>query len=208
VHHFAALQLLDRLATEAGIVLPEKQRIAAAVEIVELRPGECAFREGEQQACIYAVRSGLLKQYYTSVDGSEWIKSFTAEGDAFACIEALLPGGKTSFASEAIEPAVVERVSYRLVQTLASEHREWQQAVGAAYAVLAQLKVRRERDLLMLSAEEIYRQFAREAPHLAERVPQKDLAGYIGVTPVGLNRIIKRCTPTDGRAGVRARTTP
>jgi len=29
-------------------------------------------------------------------------------------------------------------------------------------------------------------------PDLVSRVPQKDLAAFLGVTPVGLNRIIKR----------------
>jgi hypothetical protein len=55
------------------------------------------------------------------------------------------------------------------------------------------VKVRRERDLLMLSAEALYRKFVNETPSLAERVPQKDLAAFLGVTPVGLNRIIRRC---------------
>jgi hypothetical protein len=44
----------------------------------------------------------------------------------------------------------------------------------------------------MLTAQELYRQLADESPALVERVPQKDLAAFLGVTPVGLNRIIRR----------------
>lgn len=56
-------------------------------------------------------------------------------------------------------------------------------------------------EAFMCSAEELYRQFVSEAPELAERVAQKDLAGYLGVTAVGLNRIIKRlrCRAADSR---------
>jgi len=54
------------------------------------------------------------------------------------------------------------------------------------------LKVQRERDLLTLSAEELYRKFVANSPALASRVPQKDLAAFLGVTPVGINRIVRR----------------
>jgi hypothetical protein len=41
--------------------------------------------------------------------------------------------------------------------------------------------------------EQLYEQFVASSPALGERVPQQDLAGYIGVPRVGLNRIMKRC---------------
>jgi hypothetical protein len=44
----------------------------------------------------------------------------------------------------------------------------------------------------MLTAEELYRQFVRDSPALALRVSQRDLAAILGVTPVGLNRIVRR----------------
>jgi hypothetical protein len=51
----------------------------------------------------------------------------------------------------------------------------------------------------MLSAAELYRQLAAEAPALVARVPQKDLAAFLGVTPVGLNRIVRREAPSRRR---------
>jgi CRP-like cAMP-binding protein len=53
-------------------------------------------------------------------------------------------------------------------------------------------KEKRERELLTLDAEERYRCFVAETPGLARRIPQKILARYLGVTAVGLNRIVKR----------------
>jgi CRP-like cAMP-binding protein len=87
----------------------------------------------------------------------------------------------------------VERIDYRVIQTLAAESIEWQRAIATAYTMLARIKVRRERDLLMLTAEQLYEQFVTDAPQLSERIPQKDLAAYLGVTAVGLNRIVRRC---------------
>jgi CRP-like cAMP-binding protein len=172
--------------------LPHVDRLLDAVRVLQLDPRESAFREDEECPRLYLVRSGLLKQLYTAEDGSEWIKSFAAEGDFFACPIALTRGGRTTFASVAIEPSIVEFVEWRIVDALGDREIAWQRAIRLGFQRLAELKVRRERDLLMLSAEALYQQLATQTPDLIERVPQKDLAAFIGVTPVGLNRIIRR----------------
>ena len=41
----------------------------------------------------------------------------------------------------------------------------------------------------MLSPVQRYRLFLDEEPALAARIPQKDLALYLGITPVALSRI-------------------
>ena len=61
-----------------------------------------------------------------------------------------------------------------------------------AFQRLAELKVQREKDLLMLTAEELYLKFAAGHPATLAAIPQKDLASFLGVTAVGLNRIIRR----------------
>lgn len=186
-----ALLALRKLAEMSEVDLPETDRLVRSCETVHLAPGECAFRQGELHPYIHIVRTGLLKQYYTDENGNTWIKSFSDEGIPFACLDAL-EGARATFSSEAIEPSVVERLHYKHIRALAAEHPQWLKAVGVAYAALARIKVRRERDLLMLTAEQLYDQFVANSPALSERVPQKDLAGFIGVTPVGLNRIVKR----------------
>ena len=188
----AALDAFHRLESRLGISLPDFNTLAAAIEVTHLAERQSAFRAGDTCPRIFIVRSGLLKQLYIKEDGSEWIKSFTGAGDLFACLEALAPGGRTSFASTAIEPSVVESIDFSRVERLGEQHVAWQKAIRLAFQHLAELKVRRERDLLMLSAQELYRKFATESPALARRVPQKDLAAFLGVTPVGLNRIIRR----------------
>ena len=97
-----------------------------------------------------------------------------------------------TFASVAIEASVVESIEWQVLERLGDADLAWQKAIRFAFQYRAELKVRRERDLLMLTPEQLYRQFAADAPELAARVPQKDLAAFLGVTPVGLNRIIRR----------------
>jgi CRP-like cAMP-binding protein len=192
--------LLAKLEASKGLRLSNLPRVTAALHVIELRPRQAAFRENEPCRSLFVVRSGLLKQLYTGEDGAESIKSFAREGEAFACPIALA-GGKTTFASVAIEPSIVEAIDWQVVERLGDEELDWQKAIRFAFQRLAEIKVRRERDLLMLTPEQLYRQFAAGAPDLASRIPQKDLAAFLGVTPVGLNRIIRRVgTHAAGRA--------
>jgi CRP-like cAMP-binding protein len=190
----ACLQALRRFEERSGLVLPLPARSEGWVTTLSLKPRESAFRAGDTCPYLFVVRSGLLKQHYTTEDGREAVKSFSAEGAFFGC-PAALAGRTASFSSTAIEPSVVERIDFRALEALADTQPAWQKALRIGFAALAEIKVGRERDLLTLSAEQLYLQLVRSAPDLVARIPQKDLAGYLGVTAVGLNRIIRRQRP-------------
>jgi hypothetical protein len=53
-------------------------------------------------------------------------------------------------------------------------------------------KETRERSLLTQSAEERYCAFLLDFPDIARQISQKDLAGFIRITPVALSRIKQR----------------
>jgi CRP-like cAMP-binding protein len=203
VHDLATVRLLRKLESLARVTLPaaDVERLASTVRTMTVPAKQAAFHEAEPCPRIFVVRAGLFKQLYTAEAGHEWVKSFAREDEAFACPVAL-SGGHTTFASIAIEPSVVEIVEWDAIESLGAMRREWQTAIRHGFQYLAELKVRRERDLLMLNPEELYRQFIESRPELVPRVPQKDLAAYLGVTAVGLNRIAKRVRPT--QAGDRS----
>lgn len=190
----ATARLLRRLEAVAQVTLTDVDRLATSVRTMTLAARQAAFHEDEACPRVFVVRTGLFKQLYTAEAGHEWVKSFAREGEAFACPVAL-GGGRTTFASVAIEPSVVEIVEWREIEARGATDPAWQKAIRHAFQFLAELKVRRERDLLMMTAEQLYRQFVASSPDLVGRVPQKDLAAYLGVTAVGLNRIIKRVSP-------------
>ena len=180
------------LESAAGAALPEWSREEAAVVVQTVEPRGIVFHQDVAHPYMHAVRTGLLKLSYLRDDGTEWVKSFVPEGRFFASIAALQPGGRTSFMVSAIEPAAHERIDYRLLRELAQHHLAWSQALHALTMVFAARKESRERELLMLTAEERYIAFCNEHPALLDRIPQKDLARHLGVTPVGLNRIVMR----------------
>lgn len=186
------------LESAAGSTLPDWPRIEAVQTVRRIETGGAVFLQDVEHPFVYAVQTGLLKLSYLSEDGTEWVKSFASEGRFFASIAALQPQGRTSFMVAAIEDSVLERLDYRVLAALAERHLAWSRALHALTMVYAARKEARERDLLTLSAEERYLAFRAAEPDLAKRIPQKDLARHLGVTPVGLNRIIMRLRRQEG----------
>lgn len=172
--------------------LPDWHHVAPVIRLVRLRPGEHLFRVGQTQPFVFFVRRGVLKMVYETDDGNEWIKAFAGEGAFFSSLSALQPGGQTTFSVLALQEAVVEKVDYAVLHALGEQHMAWQRVLRRAFEIYGFRKEKREKDLLTLSAQERYRNFVLEHPDLESRISQKDLAGYIRVTPVGLSRIKAR----------------
>lgn len=190
----------DLLESASGAALPDWPAVAATLSLRRVAAGAAVFLQDVEHPYVYAVRTGLLKLCYLSDDGTEWVKSFASEGRFFASIAALQPRGRTSFMVTAIEDAVLERLDYRLLADQSSRHLAWSHALQALTMVFAARKEARERELLTLDAEGRYRAFCAAEPALARRIPQKDLARHLGVTPVGLNRIVMRLRRQQGPA--------
>lgn len=193
----------DKMDSPAGVAqgileklgsgpLPDWNRVAPEVRVIRLRAGEHLFRVGQSQPFVFFVRQGVLKMVYETGDGKEWIKAFAAECGFFSSLVALQPGGLTTFSVMALHDAVIERVEYAVFQALAEQHMAWQRVLRKGFETYGFRKEKREMDLLTLTAEQRYRNFVLENPALESRISQKDLAGYIRVTPVGLSRIKAR----------------
>lgn len=185
----SARTLLERLA---GAALPDWDRFAESLRQRRLAAGETLFDVDRPYPWLVVVEQGLFKLVYLRPDGVERIKSFVGEGGFFASLAALAPGGRTTFGAVAMTEARVEQLDFEALRDFGDRHIEWQRALRVAVQLYGERKEKRERELLVLSAEERYRALLAEDAALAARVPLKDLAVHLGITAVALSRIRRR----------------
>ncbi|TXC65660.1 Crp/Fnr family transcriptional regulator [Piscinibacter aquaticus] len=107
----------------------------------------------------------------------------------FASLAALTPRGRTTFAAVAMTDLVVEQIPYVTLREFGDRHLARQRALRVGMERYGARKEKRERELLTLTPEQRYGRFLVEEAVLAARIPQKDLALYLGITPVALSRI-------------------
>jgi len=185
----ATRSLFERLA---GGPLPHWTEFATQVQPRSVEAGGTIFMQGAEHPYVYVVRRGLVKNVYLRDTGDAWIKSFSSEGGFFASVAALKPGGRTSFTAMCIEDSELERIPFKAIEPLADSDLAWSTVLRRALAIFADRKEQRERELLTLNPEDRYRAVLAGQPDIEGRITQKDLAAYIGITPVGLNRIVRR----------------
>lgn len=186
------VKLQTMLASAASSALTDMPFVAQNIQTKTYAAGETIFEQGTEHPYLYGMMKGLIKLMYLDKNGTEWIKSFVPEGGFFASLSALQSAGITSFSAVAIEPSTLERMDYRVLKGLAQTSTAWAEIALNLTLTYAAKKEERERELLTLTPEERYIEFAQRSVDLLPRVPQKDLARHLGVTPVGLNRIIQR----------------
>jgi len=141
---------------------------------------------------VFCMNRGLLKLYYNTLEGKEWIKSFVADKGMVGSRSSQTLGMPSPFSILCMEDTDIIRYPYELFSQVCSSDQELSKALFGFTQWLGLKKEMREYRLLCLSAEEAYADFMASSPKLVERLTQIDIARYLGITPIALSRIKKR----------------
>jgi CRP-like cAMP-binding protein len=160
-----------------------------------LRKGDMVFAPGDRTGDVYLLLQGLIRLVYATEDGEAWIKSFIVDYGVFSGRGALEGGGDT-YGAEAVEPCRFVRLPRAFVADLAATDDGVRTAYGAFQAWVLARKQAREAALLTMTPEARLRAILTHAAPVAARLPQGDIARFIGVTPVAFSRIKRRIGQT------------
>lgn len=155
-----------------------------------LQAGEFFTKAGEEPRCFGFVIAGLLRCYAITESGDQYNKNFFEGGSFPGSMVALLNGGPSAFAIEALEPSSllsIDFAKYRALLAKSPDLMWFQIRYLEANWLLA--KEPREVSFVQESATERYLRFQREHPALEARIAQYHLASHLGITPTQLSRI-------------------
>jgi CRP-like cAMP-binding protein len=168
------------------------QLFKSVAKPLSAKKGEFLLRQGEQNDAIYWIEKGLLKAFYQTHEGNEWVKSFLVEGDVIGSLQAILNRNGSSFSLLCLEDCHLWQIPGNYFLLCMNDKPEYVQPINQILIRLAMKKEQREYELLCLSAEERYQLFCQGESHLLTRLSQQEIAKYIGITAVALSRIRKR----------------
>jgi CRP-like cAMP-binding protein len=154
-----------------------------------LRSGDVLQRAGEPARWGTFVASGCLRSYAIDSSGDEHIIQFAPEEWWLADLESLASGQPSRYFFDAIEPSEVLLIDPPSQQRLIDRVPGYAASFRVGLQRHAAAKDRRIVDTLSTSAEERYREFLQAYPSIAQRVSQRMLASYLGITPETLSRI-------------------
>lgn len=179
VSDFSPALLVDRLSTLA-VVAGQGTRLMAA-------RGQALFDPDNAPDAVFLLLRGLVKLVYLTPDGDERIKSFIVDKGLFAMADANPAFGAVALeASELLRlPPIWVKAQIAADDLLGREYPRFLNWVR-------ERKSRREQALLCDSAEARLRRLREEEAELAARLPQGDIARYLGITPIAFSRIKRR----------------
>lgn len=172
--------------------LKDPAKSARLWSVRTLPKGAACFAPGDGSSDVFLLLSGLVKLVYTTEAGEDWIKSFILDLGVFSGRGASDALSGESYGAVCLEPCRFVRLPRPFVERLVMTDP----AVGQAYAafsawVLAR-KQAREAALLTTTPEARFRNLVTHAPEALARLPQGDIARFLGITPVAFSRIKRR----------------
>lgn len=162
---------------ENKISIPLKIKRSSILQV----PGKIASKA-------YYVKKGLLRSYTIDENGKMHIFMFAPEGWIISDIESHTLSIETELYIDALEDSEIIQVNQITIDSFTLVDKKNNQMIEK---LLRRIAVLQRRVILMMSAsaKQRYEHFLDTYPQLLDRVPQKMIASYLGITPEALSNI-------------------
>lgn len=149
------------------------------------------FLVHEQSLCRYEnfVASGCLRSYHIDKNGEEHTLHFAIEDWWITDFESFLHGTPSTRNIVALEPCTLLQLSLADLNRLYEEAPIFERFFRLLHQNAALAQDQRIINAISLTGPERYAAFVKKYPALIDRLPQKHIASYLGITPVFLSRI-------------------
>lgn len=152
---------------------------------------EILVKAGEKWDKVFLIHKGIIRLYYTNLEGQEHNKGFFWENQLLWPIAPSARKNDSLFNIAALEPVTVSVCDFSSFYAWLTCHDCWEKFALPYVELFVEDKFRREYEFLMNSATERFQCFCTEYAGLVGRIPDYQLASYLGVTNVTLSRIKK-----------------
>ena len=175
--------ILDNISQHISLDSKEVELFLSKIKTVNYKSKTILLSAGEVATCTYFVNSGILRSFNINDNIIEHILHFACEGWWLGDMYSYISEKPGNLFIEVLEDAEVVIITKENQQQLYQEIPKLERF----FRILAEnsLVAHQERlmDNLSLTAEERFEKFCSKYPTLIQKVPQKHIASYIGVTP-------------------------
>jgi CRP/FNR family transcriptional regulator, anaerobic regulatory protein len=164
--------------------------ITGRFRMKKINKNEFLFRQGEICKQFIVVKSGCLRLFYFNGDTevSVW---FAFTNSSAIEISSFISQSPSEYNMQAIEESEIMYISVGELNRLCDEFPGMQILMKKYWEDVVVTLINRFTSLQRYSAEKRYLDLLK-TPTYMQKIPQKHLASYIGVTPTSLSRIRKK----------------
>ena len=184
--------ILENIAKYVSLSPEEEALFLAKTTTKTYKTKSILLSAGEIANCTYFVNSGILRSFNINDNIIEHVLHFACEGWWIGDMYSYISGKAGNLFIEVLEDAEIIEITKENREILFREIPKLERF----FRILAEnsLVSHQERlmDNLSLSAEERFEKMCKKYPNLIQKVSQKHLASYIGVTPEFFSKMKSR----------------
>lgn len=194
VHH----HILTQVARYVSLTVAEQELFTSMLTVKRLLRKQFLLQAGD--ICRYEnyVLEGCLRSFFVDDKGDEHTLHFALEDWWITDLESFLHEAPAVVNIEALTPVTVLQLDKPSLERLYTEVPVFERffRILHQHAYLAQNK--RILNSISMTGEARYTDLLQRYPKLVQRVPQKYIASYLGITPVFLSQIRARLGHREG----------
>ena len=172
-----------------GMTAAQAMELEPHLTLVDCPKGYLLLNQGVHEMEQYFILDGILKRVVSNPEGKQMILRFAAEGEMETSYAAWRLGTPTPYSIECVTRARVAKMSLRDWVAFCERHPGLKQVFE--YSVMHHMSdiMAHTITLHLLDAPGRVKRFTRKHADIAERLPKKELAHYLNLSPETLSRL-------------------
>ncbi|WP_109434663.1 MULTISPECIES: Crp/Fnr family transcriptional regulator [Aquimarina] len=184
--------ILNNIARFIDLTELEKQKYLSLLTEIKVKKKVFLMQAGDTTKYEYFIIKGCLKVYTLDEDGAPHISMFAVEDYWTGDLASFMTKEPTPYFIKATEDSELLGISRANYDLLFQEIPKFERFYRILYQRSLVSYIRRSNYGISLTAEERYIEFKKKYPKIVNRITQKDLAAYIGITPEFMSKIISK----------------
>ncbi len=184
-------QILQNIQKHISLSEEEKKYFISVLEMSSVNKRQIILRQGQRCQKLYFVESGSLRAYNINDDGKESTIMFAIQDWWITDMNAFINQKPPLLSIETIQESSLVYIDFKTLEDLYIEIPKFERFFRIIFQnayIREQLKVL---DNISSTTEQRYLKFVDRYPKMLEKITQKQIASYLGVTPEFLSAIKK-----------------
>lgn len=185
-------QIFKNIQKHISLTEAEKQQVISAYSVMDIQKKQRILEQGKLCKKLYFVESGSLRAFNLRADGKESTIMFAVKDWWITDMNSFVNQKSALLSIESLEPSNIIALDFHLLEDLYQIIPKLERFFRIIFQKAYIREQLRTLQAISLPTEERYRQFVENYPAIVEKVTQKQIASYLGVTPEFLSSVKKK----------------